>query len=75
MPPGTRAARVVLTTRPKVYPFRAHVMREVAREDKKPTHDRGGVGREIVREALACPTCAAVGRLPGVCPRHEPTVP
>ena len=67
VPPGTRAARVVLATRPKVYPFRAHAMREIAREDKQPKHDRGGVGREIVREALACPACAAAGHLADLC--------
>ena len=68
VPPGTRAARVVLATRPKVYPFRAHAMREISKEDKKPKHNRGGVGREIVREALVCPACAAAGRVPDFCP-------
>ena len=74
VPLGTRAHRVVLATRPKIYPFRAHAMREVDKENKKPKHDRGGVGREIVREALACPDCAAAGLVPDFCPeaRAEP---
>lgn len=68
--PGVASVRVVLETRPKRYPFRPDV-RWVFRWNKKDRKfkwehdsDLGGVGTEIVREALVCPACAVRIRLP-----------
>lgn len=67
-PPGTRAARVVVSRRPKPYPYRSQanlVYRPDRRGKMKPqrTDDPGGAGWEVVREVLACPKCAT-GRVP-----------
>ena len=44
---------------------RALAQPEDRREPKKdPRDDQGGWGREIVREALACPACAAAYGIP-----------
>ena len=66
VPPRTRATRVVVCRRPKPYPFRsqANVIYRPDRDGKMRPHttdDPGGVGWEIVREVLACPTCTAEG--------------
>jgi hypothetical protein len=47
----------------KTYPYRAEANRVVRiSENGKPkvqfVHDPGGVGREIVRERVVCPSCA-----------------
>ncbi|WP_157469507.1 hypothetical protein [Gemmata sp. SH-PL17] len=66
VPPRTPAARVIVTRRPKQYPFRpnANVFYRPELSGKIKEHksnDPGGVGWEIAREAFACPTCAATG--------------
>lgn len=64
MPAGTPSVRVVVATREKSYRFRPAANR-IVRPDKngKPKEifidDPGGVGREAVREVIACPACAA----------------
>jgi hypothetical protein len=56
--------RVVVETRPKTYRHRSNANR-VAWLDENGKHrvkfvdDPGGVGREAVREVIACPNCAA----------------
>jgi hypothetical protein len=82
VPPGTRAQRVALETREKLYPVRKQVNRDVMRNGKivkvvrgdkqvpVGLDDPGGRGEEIVREALACPACAAAAVAPGSCPEE-----
>ena len=67
VPPRTPAARIVVARRPKQYSFRhnANIYYRPDSNGKVKEHqsdDPGGVGWEIVREALACPDCA--GRFP-----------
>jgi hypothetical protein len=63
-PAGTPSVRVAVATRGKSYPYRPGANR-VVRPDAngKPKvkfiDDAGGVGREAVREVVACPGCAA----------------
>ena len=62
--PRVKSHRVVVETRPRVYPFRLKANR-LPRIDSRGRRrvlerdDPGGRGREIVREAVACPGCAA----------------
>jgi hypothetical protein len=59
VPPRTPALRIAVETRVRHYPTRpkAHPVR---RQNKiEWVDDAGGEGVEIVREALACPACAA----------------
>jgi hypothetical protein len=81
VPPGTRAHLIPIETRPRLYPFRVAVNRPVVRNGK-PVRDEGriyrpddpgGVGRETVREALACPDCAAEESTAPIGRRHRPT--
>jgi hypothetical protein len=62
VPARTPAARVVLETRPKVYPFRKHanwLRSTLPYESRKVQYnDPGGTGHETVREAVVCPTCS-----------------
>jgi hypothetical protein len=55
-PPNTPAHRKVVETRRREYPFRkdAHLFIKDGRPKKK--DDRGGVGSEIVREVVVCPS-------------------
>jgi hypothetical protein len=66
MPPRTRCHRVVVETRPKIYPRREKVFQvlrwERGRWRLKDEDDPGGVGYETVREVIACPRCAAAAR-------------
>ncbi len=62
--PGIRVHRAILETRQKKYPFRPKAnrvirMSENGRPKEYLVDDPGGVGEEIVRECLACPTCAS----------------
>jgi len=62
--PRTPASRLVLVTRPKLYPVRPRAHRVVRISEngkKKEVHidDPGGRGQEIAREVLVCPACAA----------------
>ena len=63
-PAGTPSVRVVVETRLKSYPDRPRANR-IVRPDAngKPKvfiiDDPGGVGREVVREVIACRECAA----------------
>jgi len=60
VPPKTKAQRVILEMRVRVYPFRKEVNRLVFKKGKwVPQDDNGGIGQEIVREIVACPGCAA----------------
>jgi hypothetical protein len=60
-PPNTSAERVVVATRPRVYPARREANREIVWKPglKKwaPQDDPGGTGWEIVREITVCPPC------------------
>ena len=60
IPANTKAQRVVVETRVRVYPFRKAV-NQLALVKNKWVHpdDKGGTGREIVHEMIACPVCAA----------------
>ena len=64
VPRGTPAHRLVLETRPRDYRYRraANVVIFLdarGKRKKKLIDDPGGTGREIVREAIVCPECAA----------------
>ena len=61
--PRIRAARIAVSRRSKMYPFRSDAnvfyrpdLNGKVKEFK--SDDPGGVGWEIAREVLACPTCA-----------------
>ena len=56
VPPGTRAQKLTVESREKVYPHRPKVFR-VRTEDQKSKwrDDSGGKGQEIVREITVCP--------------------
>lgn len=56
--PGTKAIRIPVETRTRQYPSR---QKEVSRGrgQTKTITIAGGTGTEIVREAVACPECAA----------------
>jgi len=57
IPPHTKAIRVPIATRTKQYPSQ---QKEVSYRGKRKTINvPGGVGYEIVSEAVACPACAA----------------
>jgi hypothetical protein len=63
VPAGVRSTRIVVTTRPKVYAARGP-SRPPARGPRRflerpPPQDKGGEGREIIRELMVCPKCAA----------------
>jgi len=60
---GIPSHRIVVETRPKRYPHRPKAYRLVRRRksgkaERVFVDDPGGVGREIVREAIVCPECA-----------------
>ena len=66
-PPKMPSVRVALETREKRYPCRPKIYPPPKRSERKDPDkwrdDPGGIGREIVREARACPGCAtAFGR-------------
>ncbi len=65
VPAGTRETKIVTETREKIYEargggdrgrFRRGMGRRARRRE---AFDKGGVGREIVREISVCPKCAA----------------
>ena len=61
VPAGKRANKVVVATRPRTYPSRGGGDRGGFRgrfREPKPEYDKGGVGREIVRELAVCDSCA-----------------
>src|SRR5687767_2470751 len=58
VPSGTSCRRVVVETREKIYPKRDHAIRKPGRQRKDWKTDPGGIGREIVRELMVCPSCA-----------------
>ena len=64
VPPCTSAETIVVETRPRTYPSRLRVMREVVHKKhldrRENADDRGGTGREIVRELKVCPPCKCV---------------
>jgi hypothetical protein len=53
---------MIVESRWKKYPFRAKANRVTLIENGKPKQkfvdDPGGIGQEIVRERIVCPTCA-----------------
>jgi hypothetical protein len=57
IPPHTKAIRVPVETRQRQYPSRQKQIRH-GRKLKTITVP-GGIGYEIVHEAVACPECAA----------------
>ena len=69
--PGVRAAKLVVQTRPKTYEPRGRQpdargfrSRGPRRSTRGGNYDKGGEGREIVREVMVCPDCEA---------QHAPT--
>lgn len=63
-PPRTPAAKIVTARRDVRYVPRSRANRlfrldSQGKVKERFTDDRGGVGWEIAREVLACPTCAA----------------
>jgi len=54
---GIPSKRVVVETRLVRHPFRPEV-HPIPFKKGKFSDDRGGVGPQIVREAIACPGCA-----------------
>ena len=66
VPAKQRSTKIVLKTRPRTYNQRGEVAREFrgrfprrGMPRKVPEYDKGGVGSEIVQEAMVCPKCAA----------------
>ncbi len=57
VPPGTRANRVVLETRPAEYPSRPKAHKRRVGRKLKYFDDPGGAGFEIAREAVVCRVC------------------
>jgi hypothetical protein len=55
--PNIPTTRITIETRARSYPARANLVSRGRRKDF--ANDPGGQGREIVREAIACPSCAA----------------
>lgn len=69
VPPKQRSTKVVLKTRPRTYDPRGTEAREFRGRGprrgmprKRPQYDKGGVGTEIVQEAMVCPKCAETFR-------------
>ena len=58
-PPRARVRRLTVATRTRQYAARAKVNHVVQRRKRWHTDDPGGAGREIAREVLVCPDCAA----------------
>ena len=59
MPAGTSAQNVVVQSRAKEYPERTQKQATGrSRYPRERTVDKGGEGREIVRELKVCPKCA-----------------
>ncbi len=66
VPPRQRSTKIVLATRPRTYASRGTERRERPGrpprgrfpQRKEAEYDKGGVGTEIVREAMVCPKCA-----------------
>jgi len=60
--PRTSRTLVTIETREVTYPYRkdANVRKIGGKIDKKP--DKGGHGRETVKEVALCPECAASAR-------------
>lgn len=61
VPAGTRANKVVVASRPRTYASRGGGDRGNFRgrfREPQPAFDKGGTGREIVRELSVCDNCA-----------------
>jgi len=61
VPAGMRANKIVVASRPRTYPSRGGGDRGGFRgrfREPKPEYDKGGTGREIVRELAVCDRCA-----------------
>jgi len=65
VPAKQRSTKIVLKTRPRTYHQRGEIAREFrgrfprrGMPRKVPEYDKGGVGTEIVQEAMVCPQCA-----------------
>ena len=65
VPAKQRSTKIVLKTRPRTYSQRGSETREFrgrfprrGMPRKVPEYDKGGVGTEIVQEAMVCPKCA-----------------
>jgi hypothetical protein len=61
VPAGVSAQSVVIQSRSKDYPSRSEKMAAGGRSRfmREKTVDKGGEGKEIVRELKVCPKCAA----------------
>lgn len=55
---GIPSHRVTLETRAVTYPHRANAQRAIVKGKREMVDDPGGSGRDIAREATACPRCA-----------------
>ena len=65
VPAKQRSTKIVLKTRPRTYNQRGEIAREFrgrfprrGMPRKQPEYDKGGVGTEIVQEAMVCSKCA-----------------
>ncbi|HID23259.1 MAG TPA: hypothetical protein EYP14_12770 [Planctomycetaceae bacterium] len=64
VPSGVRSQKLIVKTREKTYaarepaPKAGRYSRRRNRHKSKQVYDRGGHGREIVRELTVCPMCA-----------------
>jgi hypothetical protein len=58
VPPRTPQTRIVVETRPVEYPRRAKAHRVHIDGRAHEVDDPGGTGTAIVRECIACPSCA-----------------
>ena len=59
--PGLPAAKLVVETRPRVYPERKKANKFKRKRKKEASDDPGGSGYETVREVLACASCQELG--------------
>jgi hypothetical protein len=64
VPPRTKAHRITVETRLRRYPFQFNVGTFRRNGKLYFRSDPGGEGREIVREVIACPDCAAQHKPP-----------
>lgn len=58
VPAGTPAHQLVVQQRSKQYPSRSRELIRGRGYRRQETIDKGGEGREIVRELSVCPECA-----------------
>ena len=69
VPPRTRATRLIVDKRQRLYPARKEVHfvpdpeKKTKKKKRKKKNDPGGTGWEIAREVIACPAYASGSRV------------